>query len=796
MEEKPKFSKRQTIKGLHHFLYLGAFWGAYAQIAAVTGPIFTGFALWLKLTEAHIATLASVAALAGLIQPFSVLLSSRVRDKKRFIIAVGFLEITLVMSVVTIPLFVPSGIRMPVLMAMVLLGTMMGHTASPIFSGWFATLIPENIRARYLSKRMIVVTIASIVVGYGAGKFLDLVSGYRGFCVLFSFGFLTGIAGYLTLLGVAFHKQAEKPRTPGLLQILGTSLRNRKFAVFLLFYASWYFSVAMVMPFYSVFMLKTLSISFSTVAILNSLSLIMQIVGYRFWGGIVDRYGSKPVLQVLMIPQMIIPALWILNTPTNYLFVLPAIMIVSGLIGSGLASAVSPLLFALLPEQEEKETYFASWAFFNSIVGALAPAIGGVLVSRLQPAHIQIAPSFGIGHLQIMFLISSALMIVPNLLLKKVIDIKASTPGYLLGQLRRGNPLTFAYNFYLFGRTEKESKRAQAARAMGRSKSPMAVERLVAALDDPSPEVRSEAARGLGETKNADAVAPLIEELHDEESDIRSEAAEALGKLRHPHGIDPLFTALNDPDRRIRISAIRALAVIGGPEVRERLFQAFSDPFDRVTFPALVDALSRMGDLRIIQPTIEKLENYRSPVIRLQLLNALCRTLGAKNRFYKLLSLDELERTDRIHRLLDQSRKRLRSTHLLDADTKAEVLRLIDGLTRHFDLEEGAEVMQRLGAIAKRLEQAWMESPHVPAIPSDSTPDARIQAGLQAVQAFLLLEAREEIVQEQEIFLTMCLAQAVELMEHADKAKKNQKNAPRKNTERQRPEARSQRPGS
>ena len=775
MEEKPKYSKRQTIKGLRRFLYVGGFWGAYSQIAMVTGPIFTGYALWLGLTAAHIASIASVSALAGLIQPFSLLLSNRVRNKKRFMVGIGFIEITMVMSVVTIPLFVPDGFRMPVLIAMILVGTLMGHTVSPIFSGWMATIIPENIRGRYLSKRMIVVTLASIVAGYGAGRFLDIVPGYRGFSVLFPFGFLMGIGGYLMLRGVAFHAQAEKRKTPDLLQMMRAPFHTPNFARFLIFYATWAFSAALVMPFFSVFMLKTLSIPYSTVAIFNNIALVMQIVGYRFWGGISDRYGNKPVLQVLMIPRMVVPFLWVFVTSKNFVFLLPAIMAINGFTVAGLTVAVNALLFGLLPKQEEKQVYFAGWAFYVSIVGTLGPAIGGFLVSRLQSAHLAIGSSWAIGDLQIMFLISAVLMIVPNLLLRRITDTKASSPGYLLGQLRRGNPFAFAYNVYLFGRTEKESKRAQAARAMGRSKSPMAVERLVAALDDPSPDVRSQAAKGLGETKNTDAVAPLIEELHDEESDIRSEAAEALGKLRHPQGINPLFDALNDSDRRIRISAIRALAIIGGPEVRERLFQAFSGPFDRVTFPAIVDALSRMGDLRIIQPTIGQLENYRSPVIRLQLLNALCRTLGAKNRFYKLLSLDELERTDRIHRLLEQSRKRLSSTRLLDADAKAEVLRLVDHAIGHFDLERETEMSIFLGAVAKRIEQTRMEVPPDPKPPSDPSPNARIRAGLQAIQVLVQMKQTGKIVREWELFLTICLAQAFELMEQVEKAQKNQK---------------------
>ena len=115
-------------------------------------------------------------------------------------------------------------------------------------------------------------------------------------------------------------------------------------------------------------------------------------------------------------------------------------------------------------------------------------------------------------------------------------------------------------------------------------------------------------------------------------------------------------------------------------------------------------------------------------------------------------------------------------------------------------MEQGSEMAFSLGMAAKGIEQAWMDAP---TIPSDLAPDARIQAGLQAVQVFLLLEEREEIVQERELFLTMCLAQAIELMEQEEKAQKNHKthhgktrNARGQKSEvrSQRPEARSQRP--
>jgi hypothetical protein len=67
-----------------------------------------------------------------------------------------------------------------------------------------------------------------------------------------------------------------------------------------------------------------------------------------------------------------------------------------------------------------------------------------------------------------------------------------------------------------------------------------------------------------------------------------------------------------------------------------------------------VDGLGRLGDVRIIGPALEAMRGFAAPVIRLQLLNAVCRALGAGNDFYSLLGVGELSlvrRLDRMQRL-------------------------------------------------------------------------------------------------------------------------------------------------
>mgnify|MGYP001188507850 CR=1 FL=1 len=97
---------------------------------------------------------------------------------------------------------------------------------------------------------------------------------------------------------------------------------------------------------------------------------------------------------------------------------------------------------------------------------------------------------------------------------------------------------------------------------------------------------------------------------------------------------------------------VRREGFVGGDEVQELLFWYFGDRFDPLTFPTLVDTLSHMGDRRVVKPALQRLGDFRSAAVRLQLMNGVCRALGAGDEFYRLLSLEDTRRTSAVIRLL------------------------------------------------------------------------------------------------------------------------------------------------
>ncbi len=105
------------------------------------------------------------------------------------------------------------------------------------------------------------------------------------------------------------------------------------------------------------------------------------------------------------------------------------------------------------------------------------------------------------------------------------------------------------------------------AEALGETKDPAEVDRLIGDLKDASWQIRWYAASALGEIKDSRAVEPLIAILKkDENGYVRAMVAWALGKIKDPRAIEPLIAALRDESHDVREKAPLALREITGKD--------------------------------------------------------------------------------------------------------------------------------------------------------------------------------------------------------------------------------------
>ena len=120
-------------------------------------------------------------------------------------------------------------------------------------------------------------------------------------------------------------------------------------------------------------------------------------------------------------------------------------------------------------------------------------------------------------------------------------------------------------------------KRCDAARMLGQSRDPRAVEVLLPDLQDSDWRVRRNAAQALGALKSPRAIPGLLEALEDRTATVRERAAVALGRIKDPQALPALVKAVIEqkgPGFHVNEGAYQAVRKFGrkaGPYLVEEL---------------------------------------------------------------------------------------------------------------------------------------------------------------------------------------------------------------------------------
>ena len=137
---------------------------------------------------------------------------------------------------------------------------------------------------------------------------------------------------------------------------------------------------------------------------------------------------------------------------------------------------------------------------------------------------------------------------------------------------------------------------------LGRLGDKRAVPAIMAALQDPDPQLRRQAAQSLGELRSPRAFHVLVDALReDADVEVRKMGAAALGSLRDGRAYRPLVRILTDRDEdpRVRGVAAEALAALSHRNAVAPLVAALSDPSAEVRFWAAF-ALGQLRSTRAV----------------------------------------------------------------------------------------------------------------------------------------------------------------------------------------------------
>jgi MFS family permease len=418
---RSSYSKDPAVdRSLRHSIRDGVAWSI--QVGAGE-TYFSAFALFLRATAPQVALLTTLPPLLGsLAQLFSAWLG-RFAGRRRLVMTGCTLQAALWLPILLVPVLFGDATIMALLTLLVLYHGAQSLSA-PQWTSIMRDLVSERRRGRYFGHRTRLTTITTFAALVVAGVILHVFDTagrtYTGFVIVFVFAF---VARSVSVYHLSYLHEPPAAAPPPDMHISHwwRSLVDTGAVGFSIYYSLMNAAVGISAPFFAVYMLRDLELSYLEFMVLTGTSVFTQFLTLAMWGRIADVYGNRLILLVTSMSLPVVPLLWLVTDKFWYLMLCQA---VSGFTWSGFTLACGNLLYELVPRSRR-----AAYVAFHNVGMATSVFCGAMLGSALVlvlPARALLVPGTNIvSNLLYLFLLSGVLRaVIAALLARRVREIR------------------------------------------------------------------------------------------------------------------------------------------------------------------------------------------------------------------------------------------------------------------------------------------------------------------------------------------------------------------------------------
>ncbi len=397
------------------------------------GIVLTGFGIALGANELIFGLLTAIPIGTNLFQIQVSRILERTGERRSLVLrsAVAHRLLWIVAALVPLlPLGPWSADRIWIFLIVFAVASLSGLFSAVPFTSWLIDLVPDHIRGRFFAIRNFMTGAVGVVLGIGAGKFIDawkemqISDEVLAFTVLMILG--SGFGLWSVLILSKIHHPPFRPleKQESLHESLQEPFRNPDYRKLFVFRVVTDLASGVAAPFFGVYMLTTSNLKFTFVAMLATLSTLASLLSLPTWGRLCDRYGYKPVIGICAVGKALFAILWLFTSPeTIWLYIAIHLF---GTFDGGLAVAVPNLIYKTVP-RERRALYIAVDGSVVGIAATLAPLMGGVLAGTFHSWRLSIG-ALEIKHLKFLFLLSFLIRLLSLPALHRVIEPKAARP--------------------------------------------------------------------------------------------------------------------------------------------------------------------------------------------------------------------------------------------------------------------------------------------------------------------------------------------------------------------------------
>ena len=606
------------------------------------GSVFVLFLSALGLSKSEMGFTLSLVPYSGLLALFIAPVAARMGFKRVYMAGFGVRALVAAGLLFTPWVLATYGPQTTLGFVAVITGSFsivraVGVTAS---FPWVQEYVPNSVRGKYTATNNIFTTSAGFIAVTVGGWLLSHTTGLRGFMMLLAVGVVFGLisVGMASMIpGGAPRRVAPGQRPPK--RDLRTAIGDSNFTKYLLGVGLITLVTVPLGSFLPLFMREQVGLNDSAVVWLQTGSLVGTLLSSYLWGWAADRYGSMPVTLYGLALRGLLPFLWMLM-PRETAASLPTawgIALLQGVADMGWGIGSGRMLYVNVVPPDKRTDYMALYYAWTSIIGGTSQLFGG----RVLDLSSNLSGQLWLFKLDPYVPLFAAAIVGPAVavfLLHAVHGEHRVGVSQFAGIFLRGNPFLAMSSMIRYHLAKDEHSTVRMTERLGQAKSPLTVDELLEALEDPRFNVRFEAIVSIARMPpDPQLIEALVSILEGSELALTVVAAWALGRLGAPEAIEPLRRALDSDYRSVRAHSARALGALGATDMAPLLMQRLESETDKGLQMAYASALGNLGAAEATPQLLALLDRTENPGARLELALTLARIVGDEHHFISLL---------------------------------------------------------------------------------------------------------------------------------------------------------------
>lgn len=388
---------------------------------ATSGAFLSGLAYLAGAGTALTGIIAALPTLMNTIQIFSSVVYENRASSKRITVMFALIQRICLIMMLFVPTFKLGTKAAVIVIALLYSGAhFFGAFINTGANNWLMSLVKNEQLGRYLGLKDSITLVASTGGSLVLSRILDAyrltgqeIAGFRmigilcvGMCII-----------DITCLSLICEPRNIRYTEPlNIKKAIRMPLLDKKYRKVLIFFLLWSVASNFASPFFSIYMLEKLELSYLYITVMNMVASVTRMIAANLWGKVADSHSWQMVTFVSIVILGLSYIGWGLLTKENCIYWLPIVQCASGAAWGGINIAAFRMQFAFAP-QEHRVSYVSFCSTMSGFVGFFSSMLGSAVVAGASAVTLG---AIKFDNIQIVFILSALGIIASALYSRKI----------------------------------------------------------------------------------------------------------------------------------------------------------------------------------------------------------------------------------------------------------------------------------------------------------------------------------------------------------------------------------------